>query len=120
MTFIARVVKHSTIWKAWRRRHATGGEICHVPFRAAGPDSYETGPLTADQVNKLRTAIGVHLVSFGGQEPVAKPTQPATPIVPDDVPSEWRPPAPTGRLASATIAQQQQEERRKTGRPRLN
>lgn len=75
MVFIARLVKHTQLWKAWRGRHATGGEVGGVPFRLVTVDQYESGELTADQVNRLRGVVGVCLSSFADPSPTQEPVR---------------------------------------------
>jgi hypothetical protein len=75
MTFIAKLVKHSQVWKAWRNRHAVGGEIEGVRFRSVSVDEYESvDELTVDQVNRLRGIPYVRLAASGSEQPAPEPS----------------------------------------------
>jgi len=88
MTFVARLVRHTAIWRAWKQQHRTGGEIAGVRFHAAGPADYETGDLTHADVAKLNGVVGVMLVSFGGDPPAAAAMSVAAPVEPPLPPVE--------------------------------
>jgi hypothetical protein len=71
MRFFARIIPNSTVDRAWRAHHRTGGSIENVEFRlnpgavvlAANPMSgtYLSEELTGDQVAVLRSHNSVHL-----------------------------------------------------------
>jgi hypothetical protein len=84
MTFIARIIKHSLLWKSWTQRHATGGSVADVAFRSVGVNAFESGPLTAAEVARLRHVVGVCLVSFGtlNEAPAPKSAPVPLPFVP--------------------------------------
>jgi hypothetical protein len=81
MTFIARLIEHSAIWKMWRQGHRAGGEISGVLFKSVAVGRYETDTLTADQASRLREIPSVRLVMFG-ETPVANTALTEAPLPP--------------------------------------
>lgn len=65
MTFTARIIRHSPVWKMWRSHHRTGGSVCGVTFRWAQGDEYVSGVLAPAQVLALRGHGSVRLESSG-------------------------------------------------------
>jgi hypothetical protein len=84
MTFVAKLRRHSPVWKAWQHRHATAGEICGVAFRWLPGGDYVTDELTADQVMRLRGQSDATLEAYGNGATDAsdEPRRVPEPVVP--------------------------------------
>lgn len=72
MTFIAKLRKHTLVWKQWRHRRTAGGTIEGVLFKSVAVGDYESaGPLGEDEIRRLRAIDYVDLVVFGGSPELA-------------------------------------------------
>ena len=65
MTFRAKLLRGTPIWRLWRAHARAGGNVAGVAFRWAPGDDYVTGDLGADDGARLRRVADVRLETFG-------------------------------------------------------
>lgn len=69
MTFAARIVRHSPVWRLWHEARRTGGVVSGVQFRWTEGGEFVTGALAPAQVAALHRHASVQLEAIGVEMP---------------------------------------------------
>lgn len=76
MTFTARIVRHSPVWRLWHEARRTGGVVSGVQFRWTEGGEFVTGALAPAQVTALCGHASVQLEAVGMEMPMVEEPAP--------------------------------------------